>query len=81
MNVSVTAFREHIFEHLDRVSNDRDVLHVTRQGRRSVVVIDEEEFESLMATLHLLRSPANAQRLSEAIANIEAGNVIKRDDF
>jgi antitoxin YefM len=81
MNITATAFRERLREHLDRVSNDRDVLHVTRHGGRSVVVIDEEEFESLMETLHLLRSPANARRLSEAMADIAAGRVIERDDI
>jgi antitoxin YefM len=79
MNVSATAFRERLFEHLDRVTNDRDVLHVTRQKGRAVVVMDEEEFESIMETLHLLRSPANARRLSEAMADIDAGRVIERD--
>jgi antitoxin YefM len=81
MNISATALREHLAEHLDRVTNDREILHVTRQGARSVVVIDEEEFEGMQETLHLLRSPANARRLNAAMADIAAGKVVKRADF
>jgi PHD/YefM family antitoxin component YafN of YafNO toxin-antitoxin module len=32
-----------------------------------------------METLHLVRSPANAQRLLEAMDDADAGRVIKRD--
>jgi antitoxin YefM len=81
MNISATALRDHLAEHLDRVTNDREILHVTRQGARSVVVIDEEEFEGMQETLHLLRSPANARRLNAAMADIAAGKVVKRADF
>ena len=53
-------------EHLDRVSNDHEVLEVTRQGERSVVIIDEGEYESLIETLHLLRGSKNAKGLMQS---------------
>ena len=34
---------------------------------------------SLLETMHSMRSPANAKRLNEAIADIAAGKVVKRD--
>jgi antitoxin YefM len=79
--VSYSAFRENLADYMDQVAADRTELHVTRQGGPSVVVLSEEEFASLMETLHLMRSPANAARLNEAIADVEAGRVFKRDDF
>ena len=81
MITNATDFRERLDEFLDRVSNDRDVLHVTRPDGRAVVVMDAEEYESILETLHLMRSPANVRALDEAIADIEAGRVTKRDDF
>jgi hypothetical protein len=33
----------------------------------------------LLETMHLMRAPANARRLDEAIANVAAGKVVKRD--
>jgi PHD/YefM family antitoxin component YafN of YafNO toxin-antitoxin module len=38
-----------------------------------------DEIEQLRETLHLLRSPANARRLDEAIADVEAGRVTEFD--
>lgn len=79
MIVSATALRERLAEYLDRVGNDREVLHVTRQGARSVVILDEDEYESILETLHLLR-PANAKELLASIADFEAGrNLVEFD--
>ena len=79
MILTYTDFREHLADHMERVCDSREVVHVTRRNARSVVVMAEEEFDSIMETLHLLRSPANARRLSEAMADIAAGHVVKRD--
>jgi antitoxin YefM len=68
-----------LFEHLERVTNDRDVLHISRQKGRTVVVMDEEEYESLMETLHLFSSPANARRLLAAMADADVGKVTEFD--
>jgi antitoxin YefM len=77
--ISATALRENLAEHLARVGDDREVLHVTRQGGRTVVIIDEGEYEAIMETLHLLRSPANAKALLEAIAQADAGELTEFD--
>ena len=57
----------------------RAPLRVTRQNARSVVVLSEEEYESIMETLHLLRSPANAQRLLRAIESADAGKLSEHE--
>jgi antitoxin YefM len=77
--VSYSAFRENLADYMDQVTEDRTELHVTRRGSSSVVVLAEEEFASIMETLHLLRSPANAARLDTAIAEIESGQVTEFD--
>jgi len=51
------------------------VLVVTRQGSRSVVLLSEDEYLGMMETLHLLRSPANAERLMISLREADAGNV------
>jgi antitoxin YefM len=79
MHINITTFRENLAEVLDRVVADRAVLHIRRDSARSVVVIAEDKYESIMETLHLVRSPANAQRLLEAMDDVDAGRVIKRD--
>ena len=80
MNVcSFTDLREHLRERLDEVHESRTPLLVTRQGAASAVVLDKEEYDGIMETLHLLRSPKNAERLLRAIADAEAGNLVEHD--
>jgi antitoxin YefM len=40
--------------------------------------LSEAEYNSMMETLHLLRTPANADALAESIAELEAGRGIRR---
>jgi antitoxin YefM len=47
---------------------------ITRaRGQEGVVMVSASEWASIEETLYLLRSPANAARLLEAIAGLEAG--------
>jgi antitoxin YefM len=80
MIVSYSAFREHLAEYMDAVGENRTELRVTRQGSRTAVLLDEAEYESMMETLHLLRSPENTRRLLEGIADLEAGRGVSRAD-
>ena len=52
---------------------------VTRQNARSVVLISEEDYQELMETVHLLKSPANAMRLLRSIKEAEEGKLTKRE--
>ena len=63
-----TALRENLASYLDRVVDDREVLVVTRRGARDVAIIAADELAGLEETAYLLRSPANARRLREALA-------------
>ena len=71
--VSYTEFRQHLAAHMEDVCDSRAPLRVTRQNARSVIVISEEEYDGIMETLHLLRTPANAEHLLRSIENAEAG--------
>ena len=80
MNVcTYTDLREHLRERLDQVHETRTPLLVTRQNAPSAVLIDKEEYDGIMETLHLLRSPANADRLLRSIADADAGNATTHD--
>ena len=79
MIVTYSAFRERLADYMDEVTNNRTELHVTRQGARSVVVIDEAEYDSMVEMLHLMRSPTNARRLVEAMADADAGKLREFD--
>jgi antitoxin YefM len=72
-HVSYTELRSQLAKYMDEVCDTRDALHITRQNARGVVMLSEEEFEGLMETVHLLRSPANAARLLRSIREAESG--------
>lgn len=78
-HVSYTEFRQSLASFMDEVCDSHAPLTVTRQRGRSVVVISEEEYEAMMETLHLLKSPATAQRLLGAIAELDGGRGVERD--
>lgn len=73
-HVNVTEFRQNLASHLDEVSDSRAPLFVTRAKGRSVVVLAEEEYESMVETLHLMGNPANAAHLRASIAELDAGD-------
>jgi antitoxin YefM len=64
---------------MDEVCDSRSALHITRQNARSVVMVSEEEYEGLMETVHLLRSPANAVRLLQSIDEARRGELQEHD--
>jgi antitoxin YefM len=47
----------------EKVVGDRDVVIIQRPDGENVALIAADELDSLMETVHLLRSPANAVRL------------------
>jgi antitoxin YefM len=78
-HVSYSDLRKNLAKYMEEVSDSRSPLHVTRQNARSVVMMSEAEYDGMMETLHLLRSPANAERLLRSVAAAGAGKLKKRD--
>jgi antitoxin YefM len=71
--MSYTESRARYAEVLDSVVNDREEVIITRAGHEPVVMVSLADFESLRETAYLLRSPANARRILDAMERLEAG--------
>jgi antitoxin YefM len=71
--MSYTESRARYAEVLDGVANDREEVIITRAGHDPVVIVSLEDYESLRETAYLMRSPANARRLLDAMERLEAG--------
>ncbi|ONM47521.1 type II toxin-antitoxin system Phd/YefM family antitoxin [Nocardia donostiensis] len=71
--------RKHYADVLNSVVEDREEVIITRAGHDPVVMVALDDYESLRETAYLLRSPANARRLLEAIERLEDGEGIVRD--
>ncbi len=78
-HVSYSELRNNLASYMDQVCDDRAPLVVTRQNARSVILMSEEDYEGLMETVHLLKSPANAARLLRSIRQAGQGHLTERD--
>jgi antitoxin YefM len=57
---------------MEKVCDDHTPIVITRKSARSVVMMSLEDYQALEETAYLLRSPRNARRLLESIAELEA---------
>ena len=71
--MSYTESRSRYAEVLDGVVDDREEVIITRAGHEPVVIVSLADYESLRETAYLMRSPANARRLLDAMEDLEAG--------
>ena len=58
---------------MDRVVEDHRPVVITRQKAEAVVMMSLSDWNAIEETLHLVSSARNAERLREAIAELEAG--------
>ncbi|MFM2312817.1 MAG: hypothetical protein RLZZ04_2093 [Cyanobacteriota bacterium] len=77
--VTFTEARNKLKNILDRVVEDADYTVITRRDADDAVVMSLDYFNSLLETVHLLKSPANAAHLARSIAQYEQGQVTEKD--
>jgi antitoxin YefM len=73
LEVSYSEARANLASLMDQVTDDCEVVVIKRRGRSSVAMIDADELASLLETEYLFRSPKNAERLTNAIKQIDEG--------
>ncbi|OFC42581.1 prevent-host-death protein [Acidithiobacillus caldus] len=71
--VTYSHTRQHLSEIMNKVTNDRTPILITRQSGEPVVMMSLQDFNALEETAYLMRSPKNAKRLAEAIEQLAAG--------
>ncbi|MFP4169374.1 MAG: YoeB-YefM toxin-antitoxin system antitoxin YefM [Desulfonatronovibrionaceae bacterium] len=71
--ITYSAARQNLAKTMEKVCSDRSPIIVTRKSSNSVVIMSLEDYEALEETAYLLRSPKNAKRLLESIAQLEDG--------
>jgi antitoxin YefM len=71
--MSYTESRARYAEVLNDVVDNREEVVITRAGHEPVVIMSLDDFESLRETAYLMRSPANARRLLDAMERLEDG--------
>ena len=74
--INYTEARRNLKSALDAAVDDRVTIVITRKAGEPVVMMAKSELDAILDTFHLIRSPANAQRLRDAIAEVDRGEAL-----
>jgi antitoxin YefM len=77
--INYSLLRNNLASVLDKVNEDHMPMIVTRQNGKAAVILSLEDFKSYEETFYLMASPKNAQRLQEAIIEVEGGKTVAHD--
>ena len=77
--MTYTAARQNLAKTMEQVCNDHEPVIITSKRDRAVVMLSLEDYKSIEETAYLSRSPKNAERLINAINEIENGGGKERE--
>ncbi len=75
IEMSYSEARQNLAALLDRAVEDRETIIIRRRNGARGALLAADELAGYEETAHLLRSPANARRLLEALQESLAGEV------
>jgi antitoxin YefM len=73
IEVSYSQARRELASLLNAVTRDKEVVIINRRGGEPAALLAADELAGLTEAVHLLRSPANAERLLAALARAMQG--------
>lgn len=74
MVITASDARAQLFPLIEQVNNDSlPVIITSKKG--NAVLVSESEWESILETVYLLRTPTNRERLARSQAEVLAGNL------
>jgi len=76
--LTYTEVREKLANTIKKVCKNHDPVIITRKREDSVVMLSLEDYDSLIETSNLLRSPKNARKLLESIKQLEENKGIEK---
>jgi antitoxin YefM len=71
--LNYSDFRNNLAQSLNAVNDDREIVVVSRTKGKNVVVMDLDEYNAILETLHLTSNATNRQRLAESLQEMHAG--------
>src|SRR5687767_15936980 len=79
IQTTYTTARANLAKLCDEVTENKRIVIISRRGRHDVALIAADELSGLLETLHLLRSPKNAERLFTALERAKIGRASCRE--
>lgn len=77
--ITYSEARSKLAKTMEKVCDDHAPVIITRKNHRSVVMMSLDDYAAMEETTYLLRSPENARRLLESIAELESGGGSARE--
>ena len=78
MAITASEARKNLFPLIEQVNDDHTAVEITSK-RGSGVLMSRAEYDALQETAYLLRVPANAGRLLEALDQASTGQREERE--
>jgi antitoxin YefM len=72
MAISASEARSRLFPLIQQVNDNHEPVRISSKGG-DAVLMSADDFDSWQETIYLLRSPANARRLMEAVSRDKSG--------
>ncbi|MFC1485176.1 type II toxin-antitoxin system Phd/YefM family antitoxin [bacterium] len=80
VNLNATKARKEFFEIIKDVINTHQIFHIHHK-KGDVVLLSEEEYESLNETLELLSIPGFRESIKKSMKQIEKGETYSMDEI
>lgn len=77
--VNFSEARNKLKHVLDQVVDDADYTIISRRDAEDAVVMSLDQFNGLMETVHLIKSPANAAHLAQSIAQYQNNQTVQKE--
>ena len=74
MAITASAARKDLFPLIEKVNEDHEPVEITSKAG-GAVLMSLDDYKALQETAYLLRTPANARRLLESLAQAGAGEL------
>lgn len=76
--INFTEARNSLKTIINQVTDDADYTVIARRDAPDAVLMSLDTFNSLMETVYLLRSPANAARLAKSLEQYRQGKLTQQ---
>ena len=65
--VSYSYTRQHLNSILNEITEDSEIYCIDRKNGKQVIMLDKDDYDSLVETTYLLKSPSTAKELFKGL--------------
>lgn len=74
-----STLRENMKLLLDKVTDDYEIITVTRKDNKNVVIMSEEEYNNLLENMYIVADRANHDWIMQSKSQLDKGSFTKQD--